>query len=152
LLEKKQAQGILAVDMHVVRDAAGLCPRQLDMFKAGRKHLVESVLAGQNTSRHQNHVDAPTCNRPDCGPASPLTDSAVNPISLQSVNRLLTFFYQEGNPMVIYPVPAELTQARIQLLVDQTAKAPQKTINEDLKAVYETTAQAEQSALVDVKV
>lgn len=54
--------------------------------------------------------------------------------------------------MVIYPVPAELTQARIQLLVDQTAKAPQETINEDLKAVYETTAQAEQSALVDVKI
>jgi hypothetical protein len=54
--------------------------------------------------------------------------------------------------MVIYPVPAEVTQARIQLLVDQTAKAPTKTINEDLKAVYETTAQAEASALVDVKV
>src|SRR6266704_2940666 len=51
--------------------------------------------------------------------------------------------------MVIYPVPVEVTQARIQLIVDQTAKAPPKTINEDLKAVYETTAQAEESALVD---
>jgi hypothetical protein len=54
--------------------------------------------------------------------------------------------------MVIYPVPVEVTQARIHLVVDQTAKAPPDTINEDLKAVYETTAQAQQTALVDVKV
>lgn len=54
--------------------------------------------------------------------------------------------------MVIYPVPVEVTQARIQLLVDQTAKAPPNTINEDLQAVYETVAQAEETALVDVKV
>jgi hypothetical protein len=54
--------------------------------------------------------------------------------------------------MVIYPVPVEVTQARIQLLVDQAAKAPTKTINEDLKAVHETIAQAEETALVDVKV
>ena len=53
--------------------------------------------------------------------------------------------------MVIYPVPVEVTQARIQLLVDQTAKAPPNTINEDLKAVYDTKAEAEQNALVDVK-
>ena len=63
--------------------------------------------------------------------------------------------------MVIYPVPVEVTQARIQLLVDQTAKAPPKTINDDLKAVYHTKAVAEEAALqtrteetsvVDVKV
>ena len=36
--------------------------------------------------------------------------------------------------MVIYPVPVEVTQARIQLLVDQTAKAPPKTISDDLNA------------------
>ena len=54
--------------------------------------------------------------------------------------------------MVIYPVPVEVTQARIQLLVDQTAKAPPNTINEDLKAVSDAKAQAEQNALVDVKV
>ena len=53
--------------------------------------------------------------------------------------------------MVIYPVPVEVTQARIQLLVDQSAKAPPNTINEDLKAVYDAKAQAEQAALVDVK-
>ena len=54
--------------------------------------------------------------------------------------------------MIVYPVPVEVTQARIQLLVDQTAKAPPNTINEDLKAVYETVAQAQEAALVDVKV
>jgi hypothetical protein len=49
--------------------------------------------------------------------------------------------------MVIYPVPVEVTQARIQLLVDQTAKAPPKTISDDLKAVYHTKAVAEEAAL-----
>jgi hypothetical protein len=53
--------------------------------------------------------------------------------------------------MVIYPIPVEVTRARIQLVIDQTAKAPPNTINEDLKAVYDATAQAEQNALVDVK-
>jgi hypothetical protein len=64
----------------------------------------------------------------------------------------------EGNPMVIYPVPVEVTQARIQLVVDQTAKAAPQTINDDLKAVYQATAVAEQAtlspaetSLVDVK-
>ncbi|MGE9009479.1 hypothetical protein ACO2JO_12905 [Leptospira interrogans] len=65
--------------------------------------------------------------------------------------------------MLVYPVPVEVTQARIQLLVDQSAKAPPNTINEDLKAVYdakahaqqaqiEQHAQAEPTPLVDVKV
>jgi hypothetical protein len=46
--------------------------------------------------------------------------------------------------MIVYPVPVEVTQARIQLLVDQTAKAPPNTINEDLKAVYDAKSQAVQ--------
>jgi hypothetical protein len=64
--------------------------------------------------------------------------------------------------MLIYPVPVEVTQARIQLLVDQTAKAPPNTINQDLQAVYHAKAaaeeatlaglQAEQTSLLDVKV
>jgi hypothetical protein len=64
--------------------------------------------------------------------------------------------------MVIYPIPVEVTQARIQLVVDQTAKAPQHTINQDLQAVYHAkaaaeeaaldTMQSEESPLVDVKV
>ena len=36
--------------------------------------------------------------------------------------------------MVIYPIPVEVTQARIQLVVDQNAKAPPNTINQDLLA------------------
>jgi hypothetical protein len=47
--------------------------------------------------------------------------------------------------MLVYPVPVEVTQARIQLLVDQTAKAPPNTINEDLKAVYDAKSQAQQA-------
>jgi hypothetical protein len=47
--------------------------------------------------------------------------------------------------MIVYPVPVEVTQARIQLLVDQTAKAPPNTINEDLKAVYDAKSQALQA-------
>jgi hypothetical protein len=64
--------------------------------------------------------------------------------------------------MVIYPVPVEVTQARIQLVVDQAAKAPQHTINQDLMAVDHAKAaaieaaldnlQAEEPSLVDVKV
>jgi len=53
--------------------------------------------------------------------------------------------------MVIYPVPVEVTQARIQLLVDQTAKAPAKTISDDLKAVYHAKAVAEEAALVNAQ-
>ena len=44
-----------------------------------------------------------------------------------------------------------MTQARIQLLVDQTAKAPPKTISDDLKAVYHTKAVAEEAALADAR-
>ena len=64
--------------------------------------------------------------------------------------------------MVIYPIPVEVTQARIQLVVDQNAKAPPNTINQDLQAVYHAKAAAVEAALetftrkthrsVDVKV
>ena len=57
--------------------------------------------------------------------------------------------------MVIYPVPVEVTQARIQLVVDQSAKAPSNTINEDLKAVSRAEEAAlavhVETSLVDVK-
>jgi hypothetical protein len=52
--------------------------------------------------------------------------------------------------MLIYPIPVEVTQARIQLVVDQNAKAPPNTINEDLKAVYRAKAAAEQAALAQM--
>jgi hypothetical protein len=51
--------------------------------------------------------------------------------------------------MVIYPVPVEVTQARIQLVVDQNAKAPPTTINQDLQAVYHAKAAAIEAALAD---
>ena len=44
--------------------------------------------------------------------------------------------------MVIYPIPVEVTQARIQLVVDQNAKASPTTINQDLQAVYHAKAAA----------
>ena len=52
--------------------------------------------------------------------------------------------------MVIYPIPVEVTQARIQLVVDQAAKAPPHTINQDLQAVYHAKAAAVEAALANV--
>ena len=51
--------------------------------------------------------------------------------------------------MVIYPVPVEVTQARVQLVVDQAAKAPPHTINQDLQAVDHAKATAVKAALAD---
>jgi hypothetical protein len=54
--------------------------------------------------------------------------------------------------MVIYPVPPAVTQARVQLAIDETAKAPLETINNDVQAIVEVQGQAEQQELsVDVK-
>jgi hypothetical protein len=53
--------------------------------------------------------------------------------------------------MVIYPVPVEVIQARIQLLVDQNAKAPPNTINQDLQAVYHAKGAAVEAALAEVQ-
>jgi len=53
--------------------------------------------------------------------------------------------------MVIYPMPVEVTQARIQLVVDQNAKAPPNTINQDLQAVYHAKAAALETALADLQ-
>ena len=52
--------------------------------------------------------------------------------------------------MVIYPIPVEVTQARIQLVVVQNAKAPPTTINQDLQAVYHAKAAAVEAALANV--
>ena len=53
--------------------------------------------------------------------------------------------------MVIYPVPAAVTQAKIQLVIDETAKATATVINSDVQALIEAQRQAEQETLVDVK-
>jgi hypothetical protein len=44
-----------------------------------------------------------------------------------------------------------VTQARIQLVVDQNAKAPPMTINQDLQAVYHAKAAALETALADLQ-
>lgn len=64
--------------------------------------------------------------------------------------------------MVIYPIPVEVTQARVQLAVDQAAKAEPTTIAHDLQAVDHAKSAAVEAALakmsadepplVDVKV
>jgi hypothetical protein len=53
--------------------------------------------------------------------------------------------------MLIYPVPVAVTQARVQLLADQTAKAPPRTINDDVLDVFAAKNQAEREAVVDLK-
>jgi hypothetical protein len=53
--------------------------------------------------------------------------------------------------MNVYPVPAAVTQARVQLAIDETNKAPPPTIHEDRLAVLEVVVEAEQ-AMLDRKV
>jgi hypothetical protein len=53
--------------------------------------------------------------------------------------------------MNIYPVPVSVTQARVQLTIDETAKAPPHTINDDVQNVVSTQSQAEREALLDRK-
>jgi hypothetical protein len=53
--------------------------------------------------------------------------------------------------MDIYPVPATVTHARVQLVADQTTKAPPRTINEDVLDVLATENEAERQAVLDVK-
>jgi len=56
--------------------------------------------------------------------------------------------------MLIYPVPAAVTQARVQLVADQTEKAPSHVINKDVLDVCAAKNQAEREAmdaLLDLK-
>jgi hypothetical protein len=53
--------------------------------------------------------------------------------------------------MDVYPVPAAVMQARVQLIIDQTDKAPPATINSDVADVIEVQATAQREALLDVK-
>ena len=52
----------------------------------------------------------------------------------------------------IYPVPAAVSEARLQLAVDQEVKAPPATITNDVVEVAEVQAEAERELLVDRKV
>jgi hypothetical protein len=53
--------------------------------------------------------------------------------------------------MLVYPIPAAVTQARVQLVVDQTAKAPSQVIHDDVLNVFAEKNQAERQALADLK-
>lgn len=53
--------------------------------------------------------------------------------------------------MQVYPVPVAVTQARVQLLVEQAAKAPPAVINEAVLDVFAAKNQAEREALVDIE-
>jgi len=53
--------------------------------------------------------------------------------------------------MNIYPVPVAVTQANVQLVIDETAKAPVTTITKDVQAVIDAQRQAEQESLLDRK-
>ncbi len=53
--------------------------------------------------------------------------------------------------MLIHPVPIEVTKARIQLLVEQTAKAPPHVINDAVMDVFAAKNQAERQSIVDRK-
>ena len=53
--------------------------------------------------------------------------------------------------MVIYPIPAAVTQAKVQLLVDVMAVAPSQTIYAVVQIVVGTQTQAEREALLDRK-
>ncbi len=56
--------------------------------------------------------------------------------------------------MLVYPVPAEVTQARVQLVVDRTAKAQPRIISEDVLDVFAKN-QANRDAvetILDIKV
>ena len=53
--------------------------------------------------------------------------------------------------MVIYPVPTAVSQARVQLAVDQEAKEPPTTINNDVADLIEVQAEARRAAVLDLK-
>jgi hypothetical protein len=53
--------------------------------------------------------------------------------------------------MVIYPIPVAVTQAKVQLVIDETAKAPSPTISADVQNVLAAQSQAEREAPLDRK-
>ncbi|ERF85280.1 hypothetical protein JQ559_10185 [Bradyrhizobium viridifuturi] len=57
--------------------------------------------------------------------------------------------------MLIYPVPAEVTHARVQLVVDQTAKEQPRIISADVLDVFAAKNKADRDAveaMLDIKV
>ncbi|MBR0895301.1 hypothetical protein JQ616_10115 [Bradyrhizobium tropiciagri] len=57
--------------------------------------------------------------------------------------------------MLVYPVPAEVTQARVQLVVDQTAKEQPRIISADVLDVFAAKNKADRDTIetiLDIKV
>ena len=50
----------------------------------------------------------------------------------------------------VYPVPIPVTRAKVELVIDQTAKATAETIAADEQAVLEVNAQASEQLMVDL--
>lgn len=53
--------------------------------------------------------------------------------------------------MLVYPVPHAVTQARVQLVADQTEKAPSHIIQADVINVFAAKNAAERQALADFR-
>ena len=53
--------------------------------------------------------------------------------------------------MLIYPIPAAVTQARVQLVADQTEKAPAHVIAEDVMNVFAAKNEAVREAVENLK-
>jgi hypothetical protein len=52
--------------------------------------------------------------------------------------------------MLVYPIPTAVTQARVQLVADQTEKAPAHIIQEDVLNVYAAKNDADRQALAEL--
>ena len=52
--------------------------------------------------------------------------------------------------MLVYPIPSAVTQARVQLVADQTEKAPPHVIQEDVLNVFAAKNEAERQALAEL--
>lgn len=53
--------------------------------------------------------------------------------------------------MLVYPIPHAVTQARVQLVADQTEKAPSHVIRADVLNVFAAKNEASRQALEDFK-
>jgi hypothetical protein len=53
--------------------------------------------------------------------------------------------------MLVYPIPTAVTQARVQLVADQTEKAPAHIIQEDVLNVFAAKNEAERRALAEFR-
>jgi hypothetical protein len=53
--------------------------------------------------------------------------------------------------MLVYPIPHAVTQARVQLVTDQTEKAPAHVIRDDVLNVAAAKNDAERQALAELK-